>query len=138
MTSEKLKNILNIIKWKGEQKMRKKLLLILLATWLLILTACTENKSQNIEIESEESFYGKVKEVNKENILVELHNEKGEVEEGNLLLVSLDTQLDESDENFTIGDEVTVYYNGVVTRSYPGQVNMVYAIMIQKPAKSEK
>lgn len=115
--------------------MEKKGLLFLLATLLIILMACNKNESKTAEIESEESFYGIVKEINKENILVELYNDEGEVEEGNLFYVSLDTQLEQSDDNFTVGDEVTVYYNGVVTRSYPGQVNMVYAIIVEKAAK---
>ena len=57
------------------------------------------------------------------------------MEEGNLLYVSLDTQLEETNEEINLGDYVTVYYNGVVTRSYPGQVNMVYAIIVEKAAK---
>ncbi len=115
--------------------MKKKPLLFLLATLFIVLMACTKNDGKTPEIESEESFYGIVKEVNKENILVELYNNEGEAEEGNLLYVSLDTQLKESDEEINLGDEVTVYYNGVVTRSYPGQVNMVYAIIVEKAAK---
>lgn len=115
--------------------MKKKRLVFLLATLLIVLVACSKSESKTAKIESEESFYGIVKKVNKENILVELYNEEGEVEEGNLLYVSLDTQLEETNEEINLGDYVTVYYNGVVTRSYPGQVNMVYAIIVEKAAK---
>lgn len=116
--------------------MKKKRLILLTLTILILVSACSKKEKKKAEIESEESFYGMVKEVNEENILVERYDEEGNPEEGNLLYVSLDLQLEESDTDFTLGDEVTVYYNGVVARSYPGQVNMVYAIIIGKSAES--
>lgn len=31
-------------------------------------------------------------------------------------------------------DEVAVYYDGNIVESYPMQINMVYAILLQEPA----
>ena len=36
--------------------------------------------------------------------------------------------------NFNVGDEVVVYYDGMVAESYPMQINKVYAITLKTPA----
>lgn len=119
--------------------MKKRYLLLFLLATIVSITACTKSEEkEQVEIESEASFYGKITEVNKEDILVKVYDEDGKPEEGNILYVSKDVQLKESDQDFNIGDEVTVYYNGMVARSYPGQVNGVYAIIIEKKAESNK
>ncbi|NMA23990.1 MAG: hypothetical protein GX938_10855 [Spirochaetales bacterium] len=33
---------------------------------------------------------------------------------------------------FHIGDEVSVYYDGVIAESYPAQINEVYAIFLDR------
>lgn len=33
-----------------------------------------------------------------------------------------------------VGDEVTVYYDGNITESYPMQINRVYAVLLIEPA----
>ncbi len=118
--------------------MKKKNVVLFIVGMLLVLTACGKKEGDKVEIESEASFYGEVQEVNEENILVQVYDEEGNPEEKNILYVSLDTQLEESDADFEVGDKVTVYYNGAITKSYPGQVNMVYAIIKEKPTKTEK
>lgn len=118
--------------------MKKKKYILFIFSILMVLTACSKKDGEKVEIESEASFYGEVQEVNEENILVQVYDEDGNPEERNLLYVSLDTQLEESDDDFKVGNKVTVYYNGAITKSYPGQVNMVYAIINDEPAKTEK
>ena len=49
-----------------------------------------------------------------------------------LISVSTDAELKGSMTEFAVGDEGTVYFDGVVAESYPAQVNKVYAIA---PAK---
>ena len=37
-------------------------------------------------------------------------------------------------KDFSIGDEVVVYYDGNIAESYPMQINTVYAITLKTPA----
>ncbi len=91
---------------------------------MFLLAACGNERKLNDIMENEESFSGVVQEVNKETILVKVN------EQDYLLEVSLAVELKNNETDFAVGDEVTVYYDGKVTRSYPGQVNTVYAIIL--------
>ena len=115
--------------------MKKRSLFLSLLTVILVMSACSgKEKEETVEIDSEASFYGKVIEVNEENLLVNVYDDNKEPIENKNLYVSREVQLEESDHDFNPGDEVTVHYNGVVAISYPGQVTYVYAIILQKPA----
>ncbi len=48
--------------------------------------------------------------------------------------VSLDVACKESMTHFNIGDEVVVYFDGMVAESSPMQINKVYAITLKTPA----
>ncbi|MBE5875219.1 MAG: DUF3221 domain-containing protein, partial [Lachnospiraceae bacterium] len=66
------------------------------------------------------------KETNDNSILIE--NEDGEY------WVSLNVENKDSMTNFSVGDEVVVYYDGNIAESYPMQINTVYAITLKTPA----
>jgi len=75
---------------------------------------------------NEPNITGVVKETNDNSILIE--NETGEY------WVSLNVENEDSMTHFSIGDEVVVYYDGIIAESYPMQINTVYAILLKEPA----
>ena len=102
----------------------KKLIVVLLIC-MLGLVGCN-NRSMNYIIANEPNITGVVKEANEQSILIE--NEKGEY------WVSLNVENKDSTTHFNLGDEVVVYYNGIIAESYPMQINTVYAITLKEPA----
>ena len=105
--------------------MKKLIALLLSLICLLGLIGCS-NKSMNYIIANEPNITGVVKEANEQSILIE--NEKGEY------WVSLNVENKDSTTHFNLGDEVVVYYNGIIAESYPMQINTVYAITLKEPA----
>ena len=105
--------------------MKRPIALILVMLCLLGLAGCS-NRSMNYIIANEPNITGVVKEANEQSILIE--NEKGEY------WVSLNVENKDSTTHFNLGDEVVVYYNGIIAESYPMQINTVYAITLKEPA----
>ena len=105
--------------------MKKLIALLLSLICLLGLIGCS-NKSMNYIVANEPNITGVVKEANEQSILIE--NEKGEY------WVSLNVENKDSTTHFNLGDEVVVYYNGIIAESYPMQINTVYAITLKEPA----
>ena len=105
--------------------MKKLIALLLSLICLLGLIGCS-NRSMNYIIANEPNITGVVKEANEQSILIE--NEKGEY------WVSLNVENKDSTTHFNLGDEVVVYYNGIIAESYPMQINTVYAITLKEPA----
>ena len=105
--------------------MKKLIALLLSLICLLGLIGCS-NRSMNYIIANEPNITGIVKEANENAILIE--NEKGEY------WVSLNVENKDSTTHFNLGDEVVVYYNGIIAESYPMQINTVYAITLKEPA----
>ena len=105
--------------------MKKLIALVLALVCVLGLVGCN-NRSMNYIIENEPSITGIIKETNDNSILIE--NENGEY------WVSLNVENKDSMTNFSVGDEVVVYYDGNIAESYPMQINTVYAITLKTPA----
>ena len=105
--------------------MKKLVALLLSLICMLGLVGCS-NKSMNYIVANEPNITGVVKEANEQSILIE--NEKGEY------WVSLNVENKDSTTHFNLGDEVVVYYNGIIAESYPMQINTVYAITLKGPA----
>ena len=105
--------------------MKKLIALVLALVCVLGLVGCN-NRSMNYIIENEPSITGIIKETNDNSILIE--NEDGEY------WVSLNVENKDSMTNFSVGDEVVVYYDGNIAESYPMQINTVYAITLKTPA----
>ena len=102
-----------------------KKLTVLVLVCLLILAGCG-NRTMNDIIASEPSITGVVKDIGEKAILIV--NEQGEY------WVSLNVENKDSVTHFTIGDEVVVYFDGMVAESYPMQISTVYAITLKTPA----
>ena len=82
--------------------------------------------SMNDIIANAPSVTGIVKDTGEKAILIE--NENGEY------WVSLNVECKDSMVSFSIGDEVVVYFDGMVAESYPMQISTVYAITLKTPA----
>lgn len=104
--------------------MKKGTAILLSVISALSLGGC--KKSLDYVIDNEPSIRGSVKETYEGSILIE--NETGEY------FVSLDVEYSDSMTDFSVGDEVAVYYDGLIAESYPMQINNVYAIMLLEPA----
>lgn len=102
--------------------MKKWFALLLVLTCLSGLFGC-HNKSLAYIIKHELSITGTVKQTSEDSILIE--NESGEY------FVSLHTESKDSVTDFSIGDEVIVYYDGNIAESYPMQIHTVYAITLR-------
>ena len=105
--------------------MKKLIALVLALVCVLVMVGCN-NRSMNYIISNEPSITGIIKETNDNSILIE--NEDGEY------WVSLNVENKDSMTNFSVGDEVVVYYDGNIAESYPMQINTVYAITLKTPA----
>ena len=97
-----------------------------LALILALLLAGCGGRSMNYIIANEPSITGIVKDTTDQAILIE--NENGEY------WVSLDVENPDSMTHFNVGDEVVVYFDGLVAKSSPMQINTVYAITLKTPA----
>lgn len=91
-----------------------------------VLALCGCGRSMNDIIAKEPSITGIVTQTTDNAILVE--NEDGPY------WVSLDVQNRDSVTELAVGDEVVVYYDGLVAESYPMQIDTVYAITLKTPA----
>ena len=105
--------------------MNKIVRLCLTILFMFCLIGCGK-KSMNDIINSEPNIIGIVKETTENSILIE--NENGKY------WVSLNVENKDSVTNFNIGDEIVVYYDGMVAESYPMQIKTVYAITLKMPA----
>jgi len=104
----------------------KKLIAFLLALCCIFALAGCGNRSMNHIIANEPNITGIVKDTGEKAILIE--NEQGQY------WVSLNVENKDSMTHFSIGDEVVVYFDGMVAESYPMQINTVYAITLKTPA----
>ncbi len=98
----------------------------LFLTMILALTVTGCNRTMNSVIQNEPNITGVVKQTSNDSILIVSDNME--------YSVSLDVELKDSMTNFNVGDEVVVYYDGMVAESYPMQINKVYAITLKTPA----
>ena len=105
--------------------MKKLIALVLALVCILTLAGC-DRKSMNYIIQNEPSITGIVREADESAILIE--NDDGEY------WVSLNVENKDSMTHFTIGDEVVVYFDGLIAESSPMQINRVYAITLRTPA----
>lgn len=109
--------------------MKKLTALVLVLACLLALAGCG-NRSMNDIIRNEPNITGIVKDLGEQVILIE--NEHGEY------WVSLDVENTDSMTSFSVGDEVVVYFDGMVAESSPMQISTVYAITLKTPADREE
>ena len=105
--------------------MKKTIALLLALICLLTLAGCGP-RSMNDIIQNEPSILGIVRDTGDRAILIE--NENG------AYWVSLDVEAKDSLTHFSIGDQVAVYFDGMVAESSPMQISTVYAICLLQPS----
>lgn len=116
--------------------MMKKYVAMILAGMMLVGCVGCSNRSMNNIIKNEPSVTGIITEVHDTYIQIYIENEG--YPNGALCNVSLDVEnKDGSYSPMGVGDEVVVYFNGMIAESAPMQINTVYAITLRTPAKRE-
>ena len=105
--------------------MKELIAFVLALVCVLGMVGCN-SRSMNYIICNEPSITGIVKETGENAILIE--NDNGEY------WVSLNVENKDSMTHFSVGDEVVVYFDGMVAESYPMQIAKVYAIILKTPA----
>ena len=99
---------------------------------LLALVGCAP-RSMNYIIANEPSITGVVQEVHDTYILIYIETEGYPT--GADCSMSLDVEnKDGLYSPISVGDVVTVYFDGNIAESYPLQINTVYAITLTEPA----
>lgn len=106
-------------------------ILVLALVCGIALSGC--GRSMNSIIGREPSVTGKVKDVYENSILISFEDVQG-YPNGAECTVSLDVEMKDSMTDFSIGDRVTVYFNGDIAESDPMQISTVYAITLLEPA----
>ena len=115
--------------------MKKKIILLLFI--MILAVSCTKKVTMS-NYKKEANFSGIVKEVNAHSLLVSVDKTEDEFKTSDLISVSLDIELKDSLVTFNIGDEIRIYYDGIIADSYPAQINKVYAIDIIKSSNQDK
>lgn len=87
------------------------------------------------DIYKEPNFKGIVTEVSEHSILVSVSKDEDEFKSSDKISVSLNVKLKDSMTHFSVGDKVSVYYNGEIVETYPAQVKEVYAIILRDAVK---
>ncbi|MFU0827385.1 MAG: DUF3221 domain-containing protein [Lachnoclostridium sp.] len=111
----------------------KKLYLITipLVLMLILLLAYIFRPMTMNDIYKEPNFKGIVTEVYEDTILVSVNEDEDEFNNSEKISVSLNVKLKDSMTHFSVGDNVSVYYNGVILDTIPAQVDQVYAIILR-------
>ncbi|MDD6679511.1 MAG: hypothetical protein PUF71_09075 [Firmicutes bacterium] len=115
--------------------MKKLFVLLLSALLLLGMGGC--GRTMDDVIANEPSFLGIVTKVTDRSILVSVDESSDAYRSCREIWVSLDVEMADSMTHFSIGDQVVVYYDGMILETSPGQVNTVYAILLRTPADRE-
>ena len=95
--------------------------------FLLALSGCERN-IHNI-INGESCVRGEITEVNKNYIMINVSEDDKLYKSYSEITVSLDAERKDSMENFSVGDEVAVYYDGSIQETFPSRINNVYSII---------
>lgn len=112
--------------------MKKPAICICIAA-MLLFSGCAKMNMNTVV--NEPNFSGIVTEVYENSILVAVNEGEDALKSSDLISVSLDVQLKDSMTDFSVGDEVRVYYDGTIAESYPAQVHTVYAIVLVSAAE---
>ncbi|MDR1539522.1 MAG: DUF4825 domain-containing protein [Clostridiales bacterium] len=131
VVKERVKNVLNF-------KKRSRLTIIAAVALLAALSAGFAVSKANMPlngdtVQKEPHFRGVVTEVFENSILVSVNEGEEVRRSSDLIDVSLDIQIKDSIRNFLVGDEVIVYYDGIILETYPGKLGKVYFIALISP-----
>ncbi len=108
--------------------MKKLSLFAVITALALVMTAC--GRDMNYIIQHEPSISGVVAEVYSNAVLMTAEDVE--------YVVSLNVENSDSATTLSVGDEIIVYYDGMIAESYPMQINKVYAILLIDPVSREE
>ena len=113
-----------------------KRLMFALCASMLFLSGCINGLDMKT-VHNEPNFAGVVVEVFDNSILVSVNENDAPHIGGGLAFVSLDVYLRDSMTDFMSGDEVVVFFDGMILDSYPLQIVNVYAIILTSQSKRD-
>jgi len=99
---------------------------------LSLLSGC--GRTMNYVIENEPRVAGIVVSQTDKYVSINVNEDEDVYNDYPTLLVSLDVEQEDSTTSFDIGDEIAIFYDGVITDNSPGTVETVYAIILRTPA----
>ena len=111
-------------------------LAVCLCLAVLVMSGCAPKMNMNTVV-NEPNFAGVVTDVYENIILVSVNADDDVYRASDCVAVPLDVELNDSMTNFTVGDEVRVYYDGTMDDKYPAQIYTVYAIVLASPANTD-
>lgn len=114
--------------------MKMCLAFILALVCVIGIVGCS-SRTMDYIIENEPSITGIVEKV-QDNFIVIYINSEG-YPNGSSCKVSLNVENKDSYTDVSVGDEITVYYNGEIAESAPLQINTVYGITLKTPANQD-
>lgn len=82
------------------------------------------------DIYDEPNFTGMVTEVYGNSIMVSVNEGEDEFKSSDIISVSLDVKLKDSMTTFNVGQNVKIFYDGVILETYPARIRTVYAILL--------
>lgn len=112
--------------------MKKLILFVLILIFSLGLVGCTKN-SMNYIIQNKPSVTGFVEEVYDDYLIMYSETAEG-YPNGSRWSISLNVENKDSYTDVVVGDEVVVYYDGMVMETDPLRVSTVFAITLKTPA----
>ena len=112
--------------------MKKNILYLVLI--LVLLSSCSKKIDSN-NLNEQTNFVGVIEEVYVESILIIVDEGEDELKSSDLIMVSLDVEIENMLDDYEVGDRVRVYYDGEIAETYPAQINKVYAIVIEEVQK---
>lgn len=112
----------------------KKLLAVILTVALVLLVVGSYRNSMDYIIGSKPSVTGIVQKVQKTYVLMYVEATDG-YPNGSYWAVPLNVENKDSYLDIVEGDEIVVYYDGMVMETDPLQMGTVYAITLKEPAE---
>lgn len=116
--------------------MKKIFAVVLSLICVLQLVGC--GRTMNSVINNEPNFTGVVTEITSDNITVTVNEDDPVYAEHKSVVVSLDVELKDGLSSYSVGDEVSVYYDGNIPDADPATADTVYAITLITPADREE
>ena len=116
--------------------MKKYRMFIFALVFILCQLFGCSRQSMNDIIENQPSVHGIITQVYDTYIMIDLESEH--YPDNSACTVSLDVEnSDGLYSPMTVGDEVVVYFDGLIAETYPLQINNVYAITLETPANRQ-
>jgi beta-lactamase regulating signal transducer with metallopeptidase domain len=109
-------------------------LIVLVGVGAVLLGAGSGERTMDDIIAKAPHFSGIITEIYENSILIRVNDGEAVLSSSDLIDVSLLDTHSDSQTRFYVGDEVVVYYDGMIAETYPGRADHVYAVTTRNPA----